>query len=79
LGRVRAGSGGLDVAGDELGPFEDEAPRRLRAFRTAGQLTPEELVDRYRLLCRPIRDLLVDYLRQRQPSMDYRSLKGLAY
>jgi len=29
----------------ELGVFEDEAPQRLRAFRTAGQLTPEELVD----------------------------------
>ncbi|HUH71717.1 MAG TPA: site-specific integrase [Mycobacterium sp.] len=63
----------------ELGVFEDEAPQRLRAFRTAGQLTPEELVDRYRLHCRPVRDLLVDYLRERQPAMDYTSLKCLAY
>jgi integrase len=63
----------------ELGAFGDEAPGRLRAFRTAGQLTPDELVDRYRLQCRPARDLLVDYLRERQPAMDYTSLKNLAY
>ena len=63
----------------ELGIFGDEAPERLRAFRTAGQLTPDELVDRYQLQCRPVRDLLVDYLRERQPAMDYTSLKMLAY
>ena len=63
----------------ELGIFGDQAPERLRAFRTAGQLTPEELVDRYQLQCRPVRDLLVDYLRERQPAVDYTSLKMLAY
>jgi len=63
----------------ELGIFADQAPGRLRAFRTAGQLTPGELVDRYRLRCRPVRDLLVDYLAERQPAMDYTSLKNLAY
>ena len=63
----------------ELGAFGTEAPERLRAFRTAGQLTPDELVDRYQLQCRPVRDLLVDYLRERQPAMDYTSLKNLAY
>ena len=63
----------------ELGAFGDEAPGRLRAFRTAGQLTPGELVDRYQLHCRPVRDLLADYLAERQPAMDYTSLKNLAY
>ena len=63
----------------ELGVFSDDAPQRLRAFRTAGQLTPAELVDRYVLQCRPVRDLLVDYLAERQPALDYTSLKGLAY
>jgi integrase len=62
----------------EMGIFGNEAPERLRAFRTAGQLTPEELVDRYQLQCRPVRDLLVDYLRERQPAVDYTSLKMLA-
>jgi integrase len=63
----------------ELGIFGDDAPERLRAFRTAGQLTPEELVDRYHLQCRPVRDLIVDYLRERQPAVDYTSLKMLSY
>ena len=51
----------------ELGIFGKHAPERLRAFRTAGQLTPEELVDRYKLRCPPVRDLLVDYLRNASP------------
>ena len=63
----------------ELGIFGEQAPERLRAFRTAGQLSCEELVDRYRLRCQPVRDLLVDYLRERQPALDYTSLKNLAY
>jgi hypothetical protein len=63
----------------ELGIFGDKAPGRLRAFRTAGQLTPGELVDRYQLQCRPVRDLLVDYLSERQPAVDYTSMKNLAY
>ncbi|MFI6958620.1 tyrosine-type recombinase/integrase [Nocardia sp. NPDC050408] len=63
----------------EVGVFEADAPERLRAFRTAGQLTPAELVDRYGLQCRPVRDLLVDYLAERQPALDYTSLKQLAY
>jgi hypothetical protein len=63
----------------ELGIFGDDAPERLRAFRTAGQLTPEELVGRYHLQCRPVRGLIVDYLRERQPAVDYTSLKMLSY
>jgi len=40
-------------------------------FRSPGQLTCDELVDRYRIACRPIRDLLVDYLQGHRPAMDY--------
>ena len=36
------------------------------------------MIDRHNLACRPIRDLLVDYLRERQPGMDYGSLEQLA-
>ena len=43
-----------------------------------GQLTIGELVDRYRLRCKPVRDLLVDYLRERQPSLDYASLEAIS-
>ncbi|MGW2539761.1 tyrosine-type recombinase/integrase [Kitasatospora sp. NPDC001574] len=59
-----------------LGP---EVPTGWRELRTGGQQSPEELIDRYRIACRPIRDLLVDYLRERQPALDYNSLRGLAY
>ncbi|WP_189960105.1 tyrosine-type recombinase/integrase, partial [Streptomyces alanosinicus] len=62
-----------------LGAFGPEAPPSLRGLRNLGQRTPEELIDRYGLRCRPIRDLLVDYLRERQPALDYASLKSLAY
>jgi hypothetical protein len=62
----------------EMGIFGPAAPARLRQLRTAGQRTPAELIDRHQLTCRPIRDLLVDYLRERQPAMDYASLEQLA-
>ena len=63
----------------ELGIFDDQAPARLRELRTGGQKTPGELIDRYQIEYRPIRDLLVDYLRERQPGLDYNSLRALAY
>jgi hypothetical protein len=61
----------------EMGIFGPAAPARLRQLRTAGQRTPEEMIDRHQLACQPIRDLLVDYLRERQPAMDYGSLEQL--
>ena len=61
-----------------MGVFGTDAPATLRELRTAGQRTPEEMIDRYRLVCRPIRDLLVNYLRERQPVLDYTSLESLA-
>jgi len=63
----------------ELGAFGPNAPESLRGMRTQGQRTPEELIDRYQIVCRPVRDLLVDYLRERQPSLDYTSLQSLSY
>ncbi|WP_435832984.1 site-specific integrase [Nocardia vinacea] len=58
-----------------LGVFPGSAPHSIRAFGLAGgRLTIEQCVDRYRIKCRPIRDLLVDYLRERQPSLDFTSL-----
>ena len=62
-----------------LGVFPDDAPRTVRVFRTRGQVPIEELIDRYHIACRPVRDLLVDYLRERQVAMDYGSLRHLAY
>lgn len=61
-----------------LGIFDPQAPATLRELRTAGQKSSDELIDRYGLICRPVRDLLVDYLRERQPALDYTSLESLS-
>ena len=37
------------------------------------------MIDRYHLACRPVRDLLVDYLCERQPALDYSTLQQLGY
>ncbi|MGW2712833.1 hypothetical protein ACWC4J_28245 [Streptomyces sp. NPDC001356] len=53
-----------------------DAPVSLRLLhRTSGQVSVEQLVDRYRPQSKPIRDLLVEYLKERQPTMDYTSLE----
>ncbi|MFR9749416.1 tyrosine-type recombinase/integrase [Nocardia sp. 004] len=58
-----------------LGIFPENAPHSIRAFGLAGgRLTIEQLVDRYRIQSEPVRDLLIDYLRERQPSLDFTSL-----
>jgi hypothetical protein len=62
-----------------LGHLGPGAPATGRAFlQAAGQRTIEELVDRHQVQCRPVRDLFVDYLRERQPALDYTSLAKLA-
>lgn len=62
-----------------LGIFPEDAPHTIRAFGlAAGQLSIEELVDRYPLRCRPVRDLIVDYRRERQPSLDFASIDAIS-
>lgn len=62
-----------------LGIFPEDAPATIRAFGLAqGRLSIEELVDRYRLGCAPVRDLIVDYLRERQPSLDFASIDAIS-
>ncbi len=62
-----------------LGTFPADAPATIRAFGLArGQLSIEELVDRYRLRCAPVRAVIVDYLRERQPSLDFTSLDAVS-
>jgi hypothetical protein len=78
LGAVRADAAACYRLLRQLGTFGPAAPMRLRELRTAGQRTPEEMIDRHNLACRPIRDLLVDYLKERQPGLDYASLEQLA-
>lgn len=61
-----------------LGVFGADTPAALAELRTVGQRDPGELIDRYRLACRPVRDLLVAYLDERQPALDHNSLETLA-
>ena len=62
------------------GVLPADAPPTVRMFSPvfAGQMRVEQLVDRYQVVCRPVRDLLVDYLRERQPAIDYNTLTTLA-
>src|SRR5258705_10558375 len=63
-----------------IGNFPTDAPPTVRMFSSlfAGRLSVEQMVDRYQLASKPMRDLLVDYLRERQPAIDYNTLTGLA-
>ena len=63
----------------EMGVFGPEAPTTLRAFGTCGQLSPAQLIDRHAIACRPVRDLLVAYLAERQPMLDHTTLRNLAF
>jgi hypothetical protein len=63
----------------ELGLFGEHAPLTLRALYTPDRRTPEELIDRYVLTRGPIRDLLVEYIREREPALDHTSVEALAY
>jgi integrase len=53
---------------------------RLPLHRTLarGPLSPAAMVDRHNIQCRPVRDLLIRYLNERRPSLDYSSLASLA-
>ena len=61
-----------------LGTFPPAAPPTVRAFKTPGQLTVEQLVDRYPITCQPVRALIIDYLRERQPAVDHATLRSLS-
>ena len=61
-----------------LGVFPAAAPPTVRAFKTPGQLTVEQLVDRYPIACQPVRTLIIDYLRERQPAVDHATLRSLS-
>ena len=61
------------------GVLGEDAPAAIEMFSGRGQPGCEQLIDRYQIACRPVRDVLVDYLRERQPSVDFSSLQRFAY
>ena len=76
-GQTRSGSATFRMM-REMGVFGGGVPT-LREIRSTGQRPVEELVDRYPIFCRPIRGLLIEYLKERQPAIDYVTLRGLTY
>lgn len=50
--------------------FPKEAPATVRLLdpKNQGQISVEQMIDRYGIACRPVRDLLVDYLHERELS-----------
>jgi hypothetical protein len=60
------------------GIISPEAPPTIYAASRRGQLTVEEIVDGYEIANRDIRNLFVDYLHERQPAIDYSTLRQLA-
>ncbi|MFJ9461370.1 tyrosine-type recombinase/integrase [Kitasatospora sp. NPDC101447] len=63
----------------DRGHFPPDAPATLAGIANrSGQLSPAALVDRYDLRCKPMRDLLVAYLTERQPALDYNTLRQLS-
>jgi hypothetical protein len=61
------------------GVLGEDVPAAIEAFSGRGQPSCEQLIDRYNIACRPVRDVLVDYLRERQPSVDFSTLQRFAY
>jgi hypothetical protein len=61
------------------GQFPPGAPATLLRFgRHSGQVSVADLVDRYDLRCQPVRNLIIDYLQERRPSLDYNTIKQLS-
>ncbi len=61
-----------------IGVFSNDAPPTIRVFNTAGKRSVEDLVDRYPINCRPVRDLLVDYFHERETRLDHSSMRALS-
>jgi hypothetical protein len=61
------------------GGWAEDAPAAIQMFSGRGQPSCEQLIDRYQIRCQPMRDVLVDYLRERQPSVDFSTLQHDAY
>ena len=61
------------------GRLGEDAPAAIQMFSGPDRPTCEQLIDRYQIRCRPVRDVLVDYLREREPSVDFSSLQRFGY
>ena len=62
----------------ETGTLPASAPLRLRALRIDGRRSIEQIIDKYGIECRPVRDLMVEYFTERAPDLDHTSLRSIA-
>ncbi len=62
----------------ETGILPAAAPPRLRALRIDGRRSIEQIIGKYGIECRPVRDLMVEYLTERAPDLDHTSLRSIA-
>jgi hypothetical protein len=62
----------------ETGILPASAPLRLRALRIDGRRSIEQIIDKYGIECRPVRDLMVEYFTERGPDLDHTSLRSIA-
>jgi integrase len=62
----------------DIGHFPHDVPPTLQAAGQRGPLSITELVDRYPIANRAVRQLLIDYLTRRATTLDYSSLTNLA-
>ncbi|WP_063008987.1 site-specific integrase [Nocardia kruczakiae] len=62
----------------ETGHFPASTPPTMRAFLVAGQRSVDELVDRYPIRDKAIRQLLIDYISRRRADSDYCHIESMA-
>lgn len=77
--RARRGEApmGILAAWDLLRGVDVVPNHPYRAMRREGQLPTAVLVDRYRIGCAPVREVLIRYLDERRPALDYKSFLGI--
>jgi site-specific recombinase XerD len=77
--RARRGEAptGILAAWDLLRGIDVVPNHPYRTMRREGPLPTAVLVDRYRIGCRPVRDVLIRYLDERRPALDYNSFLGI--
>ncbi|MEV0804339.1 hypothetical protein AB0I34_42070 [Kribbella sp. NPDC050281] len=69
---------GISVAWDLARGIARIPDQPIRHALLPGQLRTDELIDAYGLQCRSVRDVLVRYLNERRPVLDYSSFSALA-
>jgi site-specific recombinase XerD len=61
----------------QMGHFPPETPSTMRAALSRGQLTIEQMVDRYPIRNQAVRQLLIDYFTRRSADTDYASISHM--